>query len=245
MEPRPAPVQGAGTEPSVPWPAIRRAQPLRESVRAALEEMVVDGVLRPGQHLAEEELAQRLGVSRNPIREGLNQLATAGFVELRPGKGAFVRVPAMREIDEVFHLRMLLEAESAKLAAERISDQRLQELTEVLQVGQGAVATGNPQQLLDLNARFHNIIIEAADNAVMATTLSGLARRIRWYFAAVVVSRSPVSWHEHQDVLDALAARDGAAAAQVMWDHIGHTREALRASQRYDGPPIQGYQPLP
>lgn len=237
-------IRAGETQPSLPWPAIRRAQPLRESVREALEELVVDGVLRPGQHLAEEELAQRLGVSRNPIREGLNQLATAGFVELRPGRGAFVRVPAMREVDEVFHLRMLLEAESARLAAGRIPDPTLQQLREVLELGRGAVATGDPQRLLDLNAQFHGLITDAAGNAVMASTLRGLGRRIRWYFAAVVVRRSPVSWHEHEEIVDALAAGDGSAAAEIMWRHIGHSRQALRESQQYEGPPIRGYAPL-
>jgi DNA-binding GntR family transcriptional regulator len=236
--------QTGEADPSPPWPAIRRAQPLRESVREALEELVLDGVLRPGQHLAEEELAQRLGVSRNPIREGLNQLATAGFVELRPGRGAFVRVPAMREVDEVFHLRMLLEAESARLAADRITDVTLEQLRDVLELGQEAVATGDPQRLLDLNAQFHGLITDTAGNAVMGNVLRGLARRIRWYFAAVVVRRSPVSWHEHQEIFDALAARDGSAAAEIMWRHIGHSRQALRESQQYDGPPIRAYEAL-
>jgi DNA-binding GntR family transcriptional regulator len=150
----------------------------------------------------------------------------------------------MREVDEVFHLRMLLEAESARLAADRITDRTLQELRDVLELGQGAVATGDPQQLLDLNARFHGLITDAAGNAVMASTLQGLGRRIRWYFAAVVVRRSPVSWHEHQDIFEALAARDGSAAAATMWRHIGHSRQALRESQQYEGPPIATYEAL-
>lgn len=232
-----APAGAPGGEP-VTGPAIGRgrrlAVPLRERVRAALEELVVSGVLPPGQHLVEEELAQRLGVSRNPIREGFQQLAAAGFVELRPGRGAFVRVPTPREIDEVFHVRMLLEGESARLAAERITIQTLERLEAVLERGREAVPAGDPRELLELNSRFHDLIITAADNSVMASTLTALSRRIRWYFASVVVRRAPVSWSEHQDVFEALVARDGPTAGELMSTHVGQTRQALRFTSQDD-----------
>jgi len=211
------------------WSALTRSAPLRVRVRDALEDLVVNGVLRPGEHLAEEELATGLGVSRNPIREGLQQLAHDGFVDLRPGRGAFVHAPTMREVDDIFHVRVLLESESARLAAERITPESLARLEEIIGLGAAAVQAGEPLALLELNAQFHDIVIASADNAVMASTLTGLSKRIRWYFASVVIVRAPNSWHQHEGLYRALLARDGDAAARLMAEHVGETRRLLQS----------------
>lgn len=217
------------------WSTLTRSAPLRVRVRDALEDLVVTGVLRPGEHLAEEELATRLGVSRNPIREGLQELAHDGFVVLRPGRGAFVHAPTVREVDDIFHVRVLLESESARLAAERITPESLARLEEILGLGAAAVQAAEPLPLLELNARFHDIITGAAGNAVMAGMLTALSKRIRWYFASVVVVRAPNSWQQHEDLYRALLARDGDAAARLMAEHVGETRRLLRAHHQPDG----------
>lgn len=217
------------------WPSLQRSAPLRVRVRDALEDLVVNGVLRPGEHLAEEDLAARLGVSRNPIREGLQQLAHDGFVELRPGRGAFVHAPTMREIDEIFHVRTLLESDSARLAADRITPPSLERLEEILGLGEEAVREGEPLPLLELNARFHGIVVASADNSLMASMLTALSKRIRWYFASVVVLRAPSSWHQHDNIYQALLARDGEAAARLMAQHVGETRRLLQARHQPDG----------
>src|SRR5437879_7153803 len=96
---------------------VERPVPLRQSVYEALVELVVEGRLRPGQHLVETELARQLGVSRQPVREALHRLEAEGWVDLRPNQGAFVHVPTDDEVDQLLDVRELLEVETARLGA--------------------------------------------------------------------------------------------------------------------------------
>jgi DNA-binding GntR family transcriptional regulator len=204
------------------------APSLQERVYRELERLMVDGALKPGFHLVEDDLASRLGVSRNPIREALQRLASEGFVDRQPGRGAFVRSPGAHEIDEVFHVRTLLESESARLAAERISPAELEELAHILDLGDAAVRNGDASQLLELNERFHGIIVSAADNSVMAKMMVSLRLRIRWYFSAVVVTRSAGSWDQHAEIYRALRDGDGEKAAARMAEHVRQTAQTIR-----------------
>jgi DNA-binding GntR family transcriptional regulator len=206
------------------------APSLRERVYLALEESIVDGAFPPGYHLREDDLAKRLGVSRNPVREALQRLVPAGLVDHRPGKGIFVHVPGIQEVENVFHTRTLLESESARLAAERISLADITLLEQILGRGREAVEAKDATALLELNEQFHQIVIVAADNAVMAEMMISLQRRIRWYFSRVVVTRAVGSWEQHSAILEALRARDGEGAARLIADHVKQTGETIRAS---------------
>src|SRR6202030_2005813 len=96
---------------------LQRPVPLRQSISAALIDLIVGGDLPPGQHMVETDLARQLGVSRQPIREALHRMEAEGWVDLRPSQGAFVHVPTDSEVDELLDVRALLEAETARLAA--------------------------------------------------------------------------------------------------------------------------------
>ena len=210
------------------WQTLTAATPLRVRVRDAIKDLIVNGVLQPGKHLAEVELAKRLGVSRNPVREGLQMLAHEGFVDLRPGRGAYVHAPTRREIEDVFDVRILLEREGARRAADRITPQALARLAEILTIGAAAVEVGEPLRLLELNAQFHGIITAASGNTTMANLNTLLSRQIRWQLASVVVARAPGSWSEHEGIYQALLARDSEESARLMAEHIGTTRSRLR-----------------
>jgi DNA-binding GntR family transcriptional regulator len=212
------------------WRPIARGGPLRDRVRSELEQLIIYGVLTPGEHLREEVLAERLQVSRQPVREALQMLARSHFVELRSGRGAFVHAPTRREVGEVFHLRALLEAESARLAARRVDAETLRALAETCTAGFAALDgdTGDDKrELVGLNRRFHQLITDAAGNQVLAETLAGLQLRIDWYLASVIIDRAPASWPQHQDIYEALAARDADRAAALMAEHVDHTRRLL------------------
>lgn len=204
-------------------------QLLRERVYEALEASIVAGTFPPGSHLREDDLARQLGVSRNPVREALQRLMHDGLVDHHSGKGIFVHAPSLREVEEVYHVRALLESESARLAAEHIDEAGLTKLSELLTLGGDAVGKRDAEQLLELNERFHNIILTAADNSVMLKMMITLQRRIRWYFGSVVVERSGGSWDQHEAIYRALRSRDGQKAAELMAEHVSHTGVAIRA----------------
>lgn len=204
-------------------------QLLRERVYEALEAGIVGGTFPPGSHLREDDLAGQLGVSRNPVREALQRLMHDGLVDHRSGKGIFVHAPSLREVEEVYHVRALLESEAARLAAENIDEAGLAKLSELLVLGADAVVKKDAELLLELNERFHDTILTAADNSVMSKMMVTLQRRIRWYFASVVVQRSGGSWDQHEAIYDAISSRDGKRAAELMAEHVSHTGIAIRA----------------
>jgi DNA-binding GntR family transcriptional regulator len=209
--------------------SLQQAPPLRDQVYDALEGLIINGTLAPGQRLTEGDLAERLGVSRNPVREALNGLSRAGWVELRPRHGAYVRRQTAREGDEFFHVRRMLEIESARLAASRATADTVQSLRELLTDGWDALDEKDQERLLSVNSRFHAAVVELSGNSVLAEMLGLLDKRLRWYFKPVVVLRGPDSWQEHTDLVEAIAARDPERAAEVMRLHTEGTREAYLA----------------
>ncbi len=210
---------------------LEKPPPLRQKVYEALESLIIYGGLSAGQHLVESDLAKRLGVSRIPVREALQLLHRDGYVDLRPRQGAFVHQPTVREAEEVFSVRTLLEVESTRLAATRVTDEYVQKLSDVLDAGTQALRVADERDLVKLNSEFHGQVTDMAGNQVLADILHRLDKRIRWYFAPVVMARGANSWKEHAAIVDALAARDSERAAEAMRTHTEATRSAFHLAR--------------
>jgi DNA-binding GntR family transcriptional regulator len=206
--------------------------PLRQRVYDSLVELVIYGTLAPGEHLVEADIANRLGTSRIPVREALQLLQRDGWVDLRPRQGAFVHQPTIREVDDVFRVRTLLEGESARLAANHASAAVVTRLHRVLESGNRALAGGDEKELVRLNSRFHALVAEVADNQILAGLIARLDKRIRWYFAPVARSRGAESWREHRAITDAIAAADPDTAAAAMRTHAELTQAAYHAERQ-------------
>ena len=206
--------------------SLDRPAPLRDRVYETLEEMIIYGTLAPGQHLVEAEIAKQLGVSRIPVREGLQLLARDGWIDLRPRQGAFVHQPGVREVDDVFTVRTLLEVESTRLAAGKASADSISALREIQQTGSESLAGGDEKELVMLNSQFHALITRISENQVLAELIARLDKRIRWFFAPVVKSRGSSSWKEHLDIVEAIAAGDAERASEAMRTHAERTRTA-------------------
>jgi len=206
---------------------LERTAPLRQQVYETLEELIIYGLLTPGQHLVEADLAKRLGVSRIPVREALQLLHSNGWVELRQRQGAFVHRPTLEEVDEVFTVRTLLEVESARIAAQNATKEAVKQLRSTTKAGAKALATGDEEALVRLNSEFHAQITALAGNRVLAEMTGRLDKRIRWYFASVARTRGEASWKEHEELIVALEAGDSQRAANTMRMHAELTRDAF------------------
>ncbi|MET8243635.1 GntR family transcriptional regulator [Streptomyces sp. NPDC005202] len=207
-------------------PKLERPGPLRERVYEALLELITTRALQPGQHLVESELAGHLGVSRQPVREALQRLNTEGWVDLRPAQGAFVHEPTEEEADQLLSVRMLLEAEAARLAAANADSDGIAALEGLVTQGLTAVASDDVDAAVALNARFHAKIMELAGNAVLAELAAQVDRRVRWYYTPVARLRGRQSWSEHRDLIAAIADHDEQRATQLMREHTEHTRRS-------------------
>jgi DNA-binding GntR family transcriptional regulator len=213
---------------------IARPVPLRESVYSAILDMIVSRNLQPGQHLVESELALMLGVSRQPVREALQWLKNDGWVDLRPGLGAYVHTPTVEEADQLLAVRRLLETESARLAAQHATEEGVEHLRELCRQGFAALEAEDVATMVALNAELHATVMRLSRNDVLVELASQVDRRVRWYYTPVARHRGAQSWTEHSALIDAIAAGDGDRAGEVMHAHTEHTRLSYLEQQNLE-----------
>jgi DNA-binding GntR family transcriptional regulator len=206
-------------------PLVERPAPLREAVYDALVEMIITAELQPGEHLVENDLAAQLGVSRQPVREALQRMQTEGWVDLRPALGAFVHVPTDDEADQLLAARTLLEAESARLAAEHATPEQVEQLWEMHRSGEAALAADDREGVVVANAALHTHIVTMSRNKVIADLIGSVDRRVRWYYLPIARARGKDAWDEHAELIEAIAAGDSDKANDLMRRHTERTRE--------------------
>lgn len=194
---------------------------LASSLHRRLEAEIADGTLDPGSRLDEQEIAQRFGVSRTPVREAFRLLAADRLVELRGRQGAIVRSIRVHTLIEMFQVMGELEGLCARLAARRIAPAqaaRLQAIHERL-IG---VAGAGPDIFYDVNQEFHEAIYEASCNAFLADQTRGLRNRVAAYRRRVthMPNRIEDTIREHAEIMAAILARDPERAHASMRSHL-------------------------
>jgi DNA-binding GntR family transcriptional regulator len=202
---------------------------LSQRVFNELEARIVDRLYQPGSHLVEDVVAADLGVSRTPVREAFRLLQRAGWLDLRPHAGAYVRFPTVDEVRDVFELRQTLEERAAELAAQRAQENEHRQLGKLIERGRRGLERGDLKGVSALNTEFHAKIAEAARNELLRRVLADLAKHVRWHFSAVARIRGETSWVEHEAILAAIAAGDGHRAARLAAEHSQHTQNAFFA----------------
>jgi DNA-binding GntR family transcriptional regulator len=230
-------ISAGATDPVSPGVRhVKRPTPLRESVYEALTEMIIDGTLERGRHLVEVELAGLLGVSRQPVREALQRLNNEGWVDLRPGFGAMVHVPAEDEVDQLLAARAALESESARLAARHATKEDVANLKELCKVGTAYHEAGDIDGAVRTNGELHSLITQMSGNRFLVDFAAQVDRRVRWYYTPVAPVRGAASWREHNRLVKAISEGDEDKAAQTMREHTEHTRKAYHDLQAANGP---------
>jgi DNA-binding GntR family transcriptional regulator len=204
---------------------IDRPVPLRERVYQAMQDLIISRRLAPGQHLVESELAEILGVSRQPVREALQWLSNEGWVDLRPGYGAFVHAPTHDEADQLLAVRTLLETESARLAALNAGPDGVARLRELCRQGLEALEKDDIDGMVAANAALHRCVTELSGNKVLLDFATQVDRRVQWYYTPVARQRGKRSWQEHQKLISAIEKGDGEQAAKIMREHTERTRQ--------------------
>jgi DNA-binding GntR family transcriptional regulator len=202
------------------------------------------GRLRPGQRLVVQELAERLGVGRTPIREALITLAGIGVVEIRPNRGAIIRNVGVREVRDFYLLRRALECEAIRTACGRIGEGELRELAAEFRRQIGADGDGRDRSIADahvLDNRLHDLIAESCGNALLLDELNRLKLLSRAFRDFAYEQGGPlgtsllkeVEAREHLAIVEALIARDRRAAVRAMSRHIVSGIRDLREISRF------------
>ncbi|MFI8186578.1 GntR family transcriptional regulator [Actinacidiphila glaucinigra] len=204
---------------------VTRPAPLRQAVYEALIELIINGTLRPGQHLVEAELADHLGVSRQPVREALQRLQTDGWVDLRPAQGAFVHSPTQEEATQLLSVRAVLETHSAHGAALHATDVDVARLWELQDAGITALAADDARGIVEANAALHGFITELSGNQVLAELILQVDRRVRWYYMPIARPRGRDAWNEHATIIEAIARGDAERSEELMRRHTRNTTD--------------------
>lgn len=203
-----------------------------ERAMSAVREAILRGDFASGARLGEVELADRLGISRTPIREALSRLVSEGLVELSPHRGARVASWTVAELEGVFDLRLALEPRAAARAATRAGKNDVDRLDELAHAMQRVGAPG-PQQDLDalvpLNRDFHGRLVALADHPALTTALAGAVHApiVLRNFHAYDPDSLARSLAHHVEIVAAVRARDPDWAEAVMSAHICNARATM------------------
>ena len=221
---------------------LQQIPALRERVQQRLEALIISGAFAPGARLVESELAERLGVSRGPVREALQLLERDGWIDLRARQGAFVHVPTDKEIDDFFDLRRVLEMEAARLATHKAQQEDMQRLRQMVEEGFELLHAGK-DPFLEMEAGIiHQTIADIADNHDLSSVLQLLSKRGRWYIAPLKVSRREDEWDEHAEIVEAICSGDSVAASTRMGNHVDHSRVAFKKLREAEREPVEAGQ---
>jgi DNA-binding GntR family transcriptional regulator len=198
-----------------------------ELLRAA----IVSGNLQPSERLVEGDLITKLGVSRSAIRTALVRLTQEGLVEHERNRGAKVRLVGEQEAAEILESRMVLEGLAARYAAQRVTEEQVDALRELLVGMRARLDAGDLLGASDLNATLHARLLEIAGNHTVSRLVATLSSQlVRFQYRTILVpGRSEQSYAEHCAIVEAIAARDPNAAEQAVREHLAHVAEALRS----------------
>ncbi len=211
--------------------AVNRTN-LHAAVTARLRDLIVEGVIAPGDRLNERVLCEQLRVSRTPLREALKVLAAEGLAELLPNRGAVVTPLSVAEVDHVFEVLGPLEGLSGELACARITGEQLAEIRALHVEMLLHHARGERAEYFRCNQAIHQCIARAAANPVLQATYGALNARVRRarYFANLTQERWDKAIAEHRRILEALERRDGAELRRVLEHHLKNKRDIVIAA---------------
>lgn len=197
-------------------------RPLRQQIADSLQRAILDGELAPGAAIVESELAQRLGVSRAPVREALQILSRANLVETIPYRGTIVRRLTPSDVNEIYSLRTALES----FALQRAMERDLAGVSETLRRScdnmQALAAAGDWSALADEDARFHELLVEAAEHGLLMQAWRDLYLKVRQVMALRNLQNddSMAIYHNHVRIVDAVERGDIKAALDSLSAHI-------------------------
>jgi DNA-binding GntR family transcriptional regulator len=201
---------------------------LSEAVLDALRELIFTGQLRAGDRLFEDRLAERLGVSRNPVREAIHAMAATGLVEIVPRKGAYVATFNREDVEGIQEVRRVLERWVVATAAARHDDHDIAAIDRCIEVGRAASAAGDATAATTAHQEFHRAIEQATKNPFVALAMAPLRQRTDLIFSVLANRRdSHETWDEHERIRDAIARRDPLEASSLIDAHITATLRAF------------------
>ncbi|PIC66711.1 GntR family transcriptional regulator [Sporosarcina sp. P21c] len=214
------------------------AQPIRKTAKenafSQLQKWIIDGTLQPGEKLNDVELAEALGVSRTPIRESLQLLEVQGFVQMFPGKATQVTDVDRESISDLLPPLAALQALSAELSIPNLTESIIKKLRETNKKFALAVEKEDYFQALKTDEKFHQIIVDTANNPYISSMLVSLQAHVRRLFFHNSIILTEQSIEEHEQIIDLMSKRNGEQVTKVMRENWLRAIEEFHSIEKAD-----------
>lgn len=203
--------------------------PLRDVVFNTLRQAILRGELKPGERLMEIQLANKLGVSRTPIREAIRKLELEGLVLMIPRKGAEVAEITEKSLRDVLEVRRALEELAVQLVCEKITEEEIEELKAAAREFENVLKDGDITKIAEADVRFHDVIYMVTDNQKLIQLLNNLREQM-YRFRVEYLKREevrPQLLAEHEEIIATIERREKDTATKVVCEHIDNQVEAV------------------
>ncbi len=200
---------------------------LTDKVYMQIKEMIVYGQLKPGEPLNLAEIAERFNVSKTPVREAFNFLKHDELIEIVPYKGCFVSQLNLKDLGELFTLRILLEGGAAELAATYASDSVIRNLESLVNAVDVQLPITDDVQIMRLNFDFHVAVAEASNNLRLKKMVVNILDTMQRVLYLDLKIGSHFSMNDHSQLVEFIKRKDSEGAKKLMIDHINSTRNRI------------------
>lgn len=203
--------------------------PLRDVVFNTLRQAILRGELKPGERLMEIQLANKLGVSRTPIREAIRKLELEGLVLMIPRKGAEVAEITEKNLRDVLEVRRALEELAVRLTCERITKEQIEELKITASEFEAATKSSDVTKIAEADVKFHDVIYMATENARLIQLLNNLREQMYRYRVEYLKRKEvyPKLIKEHEEIIAAIRAGERETACRMVCEHVDNQMEAV------------------
>lgn len=210
--------------------------PLRDFVFNTLRQAILTGELKPGERLMEIHLADKLGVSRTPIREAIRKLELEGLVTMVPRRGAEVAQITEKSMSDVLEVRRSLDALCAELACDRITEEGLQALKQACDSFEQCVQGGDINKIAHADVALHDIIVQATGNQRLIQLVNNLSEQMYRYRFEYIKDDSQHQnlVEEHRIIYQSIVGKDKETAAAAAKTHIDNQKKAIIRRIRLD-----------
>lgn len=222
---------------------VTRYNTSADFVYSELRAKILSKQLSPGTRLPEVSIAHQLKVSRTPVRDALRRMAAEGLVTITLNRGARVAEPTAEEINGTYAVRQQLELMSVAEAAEKKLDKKISSrLAWIIANEQRASTRADTEELMDLENAFHKAIAEASKNLVLVEFIEAMLLRANVYtlFFSSFDERVNENISQHEEILNAILARDGELAVTLMKNHLRHSHSMLTIPEEQAAPKKRG-----
>lgn len=207
---------------------------VRDAVFDTIRKGILNGYFKPGERIIESQLAERMNVSRTPVREALRRLEVEKLVENLPRKGMIVTTLNDSQIFEIFNIRSALEGLAINLAIDNSDDELFNNLQDCINNMKDAINTGDIKKQIDYNTKFHDYILIKTYSPMLVDMLNNIKGQIQLYryHSLSLIGRPEISYNEHEHILNFIKNKDKENAEKYIKIHIKNAGISLVNSHK-------------